>query len=62
MGIKEFAIEWMKKKYPKDYATTIDDDVLEFAQDWAEHMMEHILEELKRIIADSKSETPPSQP
>jgi len=36
MAIKEFAIEWMKKKYPNDYLTTICDDVLEFAQDWAD--------------------------
>ena len=34
-AIKEFAIEWMKKKWPEDYAQIIADDVLEFAQDWA---------------------------
>jgi hypothetical protein len=49
MDIKEFAAKWLKKKYPDDYATTIADDVLEFAQDWAEHVLDLLRKEFEDL-------------
>ena len=36
MDIKEFAQDWVKKKYPNDYLTIVCDPVLELAEAWAE--------------------------
>lgn len=37
MDIREFAIEWMRKKWPEDHTQIITDDVLEFAKAWGDH-------------------------